>query len=196
MSQKGGLRTFAETRANGEVRRFRQFQLAQSDSSTRPELGYWRNAPITSRALSTPIAGHRIGRSSPASRYSAKRSLQRETGPRRQIASSNRSLSASPPAPCSAMSASVTKPLARMSRWKNGSPVKGPEIHARGSAKRINIVSDVCRETQCQFELLAPTGRSATPVDPPLAARDPLNRPPQRHHPIGDFACEFDILRG
>ena len=71
---------------------------------------------VAARALSTPMAGHRIGRSRPASRYSTRRSRQRDTGPNRQIASSRRSLSASPPTPCSALSASAVKPLARIKR--------------------------------------------------------------------------------
>lgn len=35
---------------------------------------------------------------------------------------------------------------------------------------------------------------AANEFQPGLMALDPLDRLPQRHHPIGDFASEFDIL--
>src|SRR5215470_8920156 len=75
---------------------------------------------MTARALSTPMGGTRIGRSTPAARKVASCSWQRASGPVRHMASRIRSLREGPPTFFSIWSASIAKPLARKSRWKKG----------------------------------------------------------------------------
>ena len=71
----------------------------RSCSSRLSAIAQPRIAATDTRTLSKSAGGIRMGRSTPASMYAARRSLQRLSGPMRQTASRNRSLDESGPPP-------------------------------------------------------------------------------------------------
>jgi hypothetical protein len=92
------------------------------------------------------------------------------------------------------LSASAVKPLCPHQTLKERQAGEKSKVGTSGAAQGIDIVTDVGWQAKRQFWLATPSRLGAAALDPAPAVRDPLDRSPQGHHTIGDFAGEFDVL--